>query len=414
MKAHLLSAIIFWSTASIYAGENWPAFRGNHQGHAPESTSVPLSWSTEENIRWKVPVAGKAWSSPIAVGDRCYVTTAVELDSEAKEISLRALALNLADGSTIWDTEVFRMPSGRIHKKNSHASPTPVYEDGRIYVHFGHQGTACLSAEDGKIDWTQNSLSYAPVHGNGSSPIIAGDKLIYSADGNKDPKLIALNKNDGTVAWEKARDVEVRRFFSFSTPLLIDVKGKPQVISACSGAVISYHPETGKEIWRCLYGEGYSVTPRPVFANGLIYASSGFDRAIAYAIRPDGKGDVTDTHVEWTYSKTVPRESSFIVVDDLFYMNDDKGIVTCLDAKTGELHYAERISPEGGYSGSPVYASGHLFFNNGEGVTTVVKPGKTFNKAGENRLGEYGLSTFAVLEDGFLHRTESHLVRIGK
>ena len=238
--------------------------------------------------------------------------------------------------------------------------------------------------------------------------------MIYSADGKEDPLLIALNKHDGSVVWKTPRGLDVRKSFSFCTPLLIEVDGKPQIISPCSGAVVSYDPVNGKEIWRCRYGQGYSVTPRPVYANGLIFASSGFDRAIAHAIDPTGSGDVTDTHLKWTYSKTVPRESSFIVIDDLFYMNDDKGILTCLDSKTGDLHYAERISPEGGYSGSPVYASGHLFFTNGEGVTTVVKPGKKFDKVGENRISEYGLSTFAVISDGFLHRTENHLIRIGK
>ena len=155
------------------------------------------------------------------------------------------------------------------------------------------------------------------------------------------------------------------------------------------------------------------MTPRPVYANGIIYASSGFDRAIVYAIRPDGQGDVTDTHVVWKYEKTVPRESSFILLGDKFFMNDDKGILTCLDAKTGELHYAERINPEGGYSASPVYASGHLFFHSGEGVTTVVKPGSDFERVAENRIDEYGLSSFAVVSDGFIVRTEKHLIRIG-
>lgn len=406
------------SILPLSGAENWPAFRGTSQGHAPESYSVPLQWSSQENIRWKVPVPGKAWSSPVVVGDVCFLTTAIESDDatapDRAKLSLKAMAVKLEDGSLIWETEIFETAAGRIHKKNSHASPTPLYEEGKIFAHFGHNGTACLAADSGKIIWKTSEHSYSPVHGSGSSPVIAGNNLVFSADGKDDPVLIALNKMDGTLNWKTARNLDIRRKFSFCTPLIITVKGNPQIISPCSGAVVSYDPETGKEIWRCRYGEGYSVTPRPVFANGLIYASSGFDRAIAYAIRPDGKGDVTDTHIAWTYSKTVPRESSFIVVGDEFYMNDDKGILTCLDAHNGELHYAERISPEGGYSGSPVYASGHLFFTNGEGVTTVIKPGKTFQKVAENRLDEYGLSTFAVLSDGFLHRTENHLIRIGE
>ena len=415
--------------------EEWPAFRGARQGHAPADAKPPLTWSSTQNIRWKTPIPGKAWSSPIVSGNIAFVTTAVETqlathrnaaessgsDNEKGEgsapktkLSLLALAVRLSDGKVLWKTEVFEAMAGRVHKKNSHASPTPVHEDGKVYAHYGTHGTACLEAATGKILWRQNRLSYQPVHGSGSSPILVGEKVIYSADGAKDPSLIALNKSDGSVAWKKSRVIDVRRKFSFCTPLLIEVNGEPQVISPCSGAVAAYRPDDGEEIWRCRWGEGYSVTPRPVYAHGLIFASSGFDRAVAYAIRTDGSGDVTDSHVAWTYSKTVPRESSFIVVGDEFYMNDDKGVLTCLDAKTGKFHYAERLSPEGGYSASPLFVSGHLFFTNGEGVTTVVKPGPDFEKVAENRLGEYGLSTFAVLSDGFLHRTENHLIRIGK
>lgn len=438
--------------------ENWPSFRGLNQGHAANDVQVPLTWSDSESIKWKVPVDGKAWSSPIVVDGVIYLTTAIETpnpkpkapparpvpeksdpkeeDSDApkggkaakgkgkakpkrptkpdSKLSLRAMALKLDTGQEIWNEELFQLETGRIHKKNSHASPTPLFEKGRIYVHFGHHGTACLNASDGSTIWKRNSLTYKPVHGSGSSPILVGDKLVYSADGATDPKLIALNKSDGTVAWQTPRNIEVRKSFSFCTPLLIEVNGKQQIISPCSGAVVSYHPETGEEIWRCRWGEGYSVTPRPVFAHGLIFASSGFDRANVYAIKPDGKGDVTETHLVWKHSKMVPRESSFIIVGDEFYMNDDKGILTCLDAKTGEQHYVERISPEGNYSASPVYASGHLFFTNENAITTVVKPGKTFNKVAENRIDEYGLSSFAIIKDGFLHRTEKHLFRIGK
>ncbi len=407
--AACLALVSLLGSLQLLHAANWPEFRGSRQGHAPEA-SPPLTWSPEENIRWKTPIPGKAWSSPIAVGDAAYITTAVETDDR---ISLRAMALDLEEGAIRWDTEIFLRDASYTHQKNSHASPTPIYEDGRLYAHFGHLGTACLDATTGEVIWTQESLGYSPVHGNGSSPIIVGPRLIYSADGETDPSLIALNKLDGTVSWVTRREVDVRRPFSFCTPLFIEAAGRGQVISPCSGAVISYDPETGEEIWRARYGEGFSVTPRPVFAHGMIYASSGFMRAIAYAIRPDGTGDVTGSHIAWTYDKTVPRESSFIVVGDEFYMNDDKGVLTCLDARTGEVHYVERMNPEGGYSASPVYAGGHLYFINGEGITTVIRPGKTYTRVAENSIGEYGLSSFAVLGDGFLHRTEDHLIRIG-
>jgi outer membrane protein assembly factor BamB len=340
------------------------------------------------------------------------VTTAV---ASEKGLSLRALALGMADGETLWDQEIFARPEvGEFHKKNSHASPTPIMEDGKLYAHFGHQGTACLNAVDGKVLWKQESLEYPPLHGNGGSPILFEDKLIFSCDGTKDPFIVALNKSTGEIVWKTNRGVEVSRTFSFSTPLAIEVDGRWQIVSPASGAVIAYDPSNGKEIWRCLYGEGYSVVPRPLFAHGLVYVCSGFDSAKLLAIDPAGKGDVTKTHLKWTIDKRIPKESSPIIVGEQLYANDDKGIVSCFDAKSGKQVWQKRIDGGGGYSGSPVYAAGHLFFHNGDGITTVIKPGETFKQVAENKIGEFGLSSFAVVDDGFVIRTESSLLRLRK
>ncbi len=396
---------------STRAADHWPEFRGpTADGHAPDS-KPPIYWSETQNVRWKVPVPGKAWSSPIVAGGRIYLSTAVE---DGEQVSLRALCLDLDRGGLIWEREIFRQNAGPVHKKNSHASPTPIYAEGKLYVHFGHHGTAALNANDGTVLWTQDSLRYPPVHGNGGSPVLHGTKLIFACDGASDPFVVALGATDGRVAWKTERKVEVKSKFSFSTPLVIEVAGKPQVVIPGSGAVVSYDPEDGREIWRYRYGEGYSVVPRPLHRQGIIYVCSGFGRAVLHAVRADGQGDVTDSHLVWSDDKTVPKESSPILVDDLIYYNDDKGVLSCLDAITGKEYYRERLDGRGGYSASPVYAGGHLYFHNGDGITTVVKPGKTFDKVAENQIGEYGLSSFAVLSDGFLLRTENHLVRLGE
>lgn len=401
---------LFLASATPGRAFDWPQFRGpDGQGHAP-GARVPTTWSATENIAWKAGVPGKAWSSPIIVGDRIYLTTAVE---SGRKLSLRTLAVSLSEGSTLWSREVFAKPeAGPYHKKNSHASPTPVHHAGRIYAHFGHHGTACLRASDGEVLWKQESLDYPPLHGNGGSPIVLEDMLIFSCDGTQNPFMVALSLETGKVRWKTPREVEVSRKFSFSTPLAIQVNGQWQVISPASGAVISVDPDNGKEIWRCRYGEGYSVVPRPVFAHGLVYVCSGFNTATLYAIDPTGRGDVTGTHVRWSEARRVPKESSPIVVGDHLYFNDDKGILSCLEAKTGRELWQKRIDGSGGFSASPVYAGGHLFFHNGEGVTTVIRPAASFQKVAENRIGEYGLSSFAVAGDGFVIRTEDHLLRI--
>lgn len=414
MTSRILSAILIVTglpnLVPAAKADSWPQFRGAlAEGHAPEA-SPPTLWSETKNIRWKVPVAGQAWSSPIVSGDSIYVTTAAV---DGDNLSLRALSFDLKSGSLLWDREVFQVATGAIHKKNSHASPTPIFEADRLYVHFGNHGTACLSATNGEVLWTQTSLPYSPVHGSGGSPVLYEDRLIFSCDGAEAPFVVALAKADGSILWKKPREIEVKNPFSFCTPLVIKEAGEAQVILPGSGAVVSYRPGDGSEIWRCRYGEGFSVVPRPVYHDGIVYVCSGFNRAILYAIRIDGTGDVTDTHVLWTDDKAVPKESSPIVVDDLLFVNDDKGILSCFDAKTGKEHYRERLDGEEGYSASPVYAGGHLFFHNGSGVTTVIKPAITFQKVAENRLGEYGLSSFAVVGDGFIIRTQSSLIRVG-
>ena len=399
------------STSSINAKADWPEFRGSsYVGHALKS-DVPLRWSDRDNIRWKVKVPGNAWSTPVVAGGHIFVTTAV---TKQNDLSLQARCYNLTSGEQIWEREAFKVEDGRIHKKNSHASPSPIYEKGRLYVHYGHNGTACIDARDGKVLWKQTGLPYKPVHGNGGSPLLFGNQLFFSCDGAEAPFVAALDKYTGRVVWKIPRNVEVSRPFSFSTPLPIEVDGKPQIIIPGSGAVVAYHPKEGSEIWRFRYGEGYSVVPRPVYYKGMIYVCSGFNQANLFAIKVDGRGDVTDTHLVWSEQKTIPKESSPIIVDDQLYLNDDKGVLTCFDAATGAVHYRERLDGKGGYSASPVYASGHLFFHNGDGTTTVIKPGKNFEKVAENKLNAFGLSSLAVTNDGFIVRTEGHLWRISE
>jgi outer membrane protein assembly factor BamB len=388
--------------------ENWTQFRGpDGQGHSSE-TGLPVRWSATENVAWRVEIEGEGWSAPIFENGRLYLTAAVP---QGSDFSLRALCLNADDGATLWTTEVFResgSSSPSIHTKNSHASPTPLLSDGRLYVHFGHEGTACLDL-DGKIVWRNNELRYPPVHGNGGSPVLVGDVLVFSCDGASDPFVVALDAADGHVRWKTPRRNEALKYFSFSTPLVLESGGQSQIISPASNMVGAYDPRTGRELWRVQY-DGYSVIPRPVAAHGLIFISSGYEDPVVLAIREGGAGDCTKTHVAWTLGRGAPHTPSLLVVGDELYMVSDIGVATCVDARTGEVHWQERL--EGDFSASPLFAEGRVYFQNEDGVGYVVAAAPQFKLLAQNDLAERTLASYAVGDKALFIRSQRHLFRI--
>ncbi|MFP6874647.1 MAG: PQQ-binding-like beta-propeller repeat protein [Verrucomicrobiales bacterium] len=400
---------------------DWPKFRGPTGDGNARVKSLPLKWSATGNVRWKVSVPGKGWSSPVLAGGRIYLTTAVaagnDQDANGADRELRALCLEAASGKVVWDTGIFRQDgksAPRIHNKNSHASPTPIIEGGRVYVHFGHMGTACLDLA-GKVLWRQDELSYPPLHGNGGTPVIFNDLLIYSADASRSPFIVALHKETGKVAWRKARSkMPVTRKFSFSTPTLIRVAGKMQLISPASGAVFSYDPSSGEELWHVRYAQGYSVIPKPVMHNNMIFIGTGYDQPNVLGIRVDAqsRGDVTDTHLEWEITKRAPHTPSMLVVDGLLYFISDGGIASCVDPDDGDVIWQERAA--GPMSASPVYSGGRIYFLDEKGVCTVIRAGRKFEILATNDIGERSLASFAVGEGVIYIRTEKNLFRIGE
>ena len=312
----------------------------------------------------------------------------------------------------LWDREVFAGPgieAQPLHRKNSPASPTPLLADGRVYVHFGHHGSACLDRE-GRILWRNNELRYDPVHGNGGSPVLAGDLLISHADGAKDPFVIALDRKTGAVRWRTARTVRPKQTFSFATPLLVGEGAAAQLISPASGAVAALDPRDGRELWHVRYGGGFSVVPRPVAGHGLVFVATGYARADLLAIRLGGSGDVTDTHVAWRTTKGAPLTPSLVLDGDELYGVSDMGVATCWDARTGTVHWQEKL--EGGYSASPLLADGRIYFQNENGLGTVLAVGREFRRLATNPLGERTLASYAVTGRALLIRTESRLYRI--
>jgi outer membrane protein assembly factor BamB len=294
--------------AAAASAADWTDFRGpGGQGHA-EVKGLPVEWSPTKNVAWKRAVPGLGWSSPVIANGQVIVTSAVPVGGDSKDLSLRALAYDAKTGEPTWDVELFLQKgetAPKIHGKNSHASPTAVVHGERIYVHFGHQGTACVDLS-GKVLWRNQDLSYPPVHGNGGTPALVNDLLVYSADGANDPFVAALEQASGQLRWKSLRVSDAPKKFSFSTPLVISVDGQPQVISPGSNSVGAFDPRTGEEIWRVRY-QGYSVIPRPIYAGGLLFIGTGYDSPSVIAIRPGGKGDVTDERLVWTVKKGAPH-----------------------------------------------------------------------------------------------------------
>jgi len=398
--------------SAVDAAEDWPEFRGPTGQGISRAKNVPIHWSATSNVVWKTAIPGEGWSSPALADGKVFLTTAV---TDSTGTSLRAVCIDAKDGRIQWNVEVFRPDAGatgEIHKKNSLASPTPIVSAGRVFVHFGHMGTAALDLS-GKIMWRQSTLKYSPVHGNGGSPVLVGDALVFNCDGNSDPFVAALDVKTGNVLWNAPRNTTAKNKFSFSTPLPIAVNGATQIISPASAFVSALQPADGREIWRVRYPEGFSLIARPVFAHGLVFVSSGYMRPIMYAIKPAGaKGDATDTHIVWSHAKGAPNTSSPVVVGDELYFISDSGIATCLDARTGKQYWSERVG--GGYSASPVLAEGRIYFQNEEGVGAVLKAGKTFQVLAKNDLGERTLASPAVTDGTIYLRSQSHLWRIGK
>ncbi len=364
-------------------------------------------------MAWKQAIPGVGWSSPVLAEGKLYLTTAV--GKEGEPVSLRALCVDAADGHIVWNTEVLEPEADvakEMHSKNSLASPTPIVDGDRLFVHFGHMGTAALDL-DGKVIWRQTSLGYHPQHGNGGSPELVGDSLVFSCDGLEKPFVVALDRTSGDVRWKTDRNTKAVKTFSFCTPLVIEVDGKKQIILPGSGFVGAYDPADGREVWRVNYGEGYSVVPRPVFADGLIFVASGFNRPVLYAIDPKGAdGDATEGHVAWTKDKGAPLTPSVLVVGDDLYCVSDNGVATCVDARTGKVVWTKRLG--GDFSASPVLAEGRIYFQNEAGVTTVIKAGKEFESLATNDLGERTLASPVPIDGGMILRSEGNLWRIGK
>lgn len=419
MKSQIRTAIVtlvFASPLTLTADEastnEWLQFRGV-QG-VSTAKGIPVKWGMKDGVAWKKKLPGKGWSSPVITEGKVIMTYSHQ---EGEKVTLGVVALDVKTGDVRWNRELFTPEpeeAKKRHSKNGLASATPYIEGEVIFAHFAHMGTAALKVADGGVIWKQEGVKYTPVHGTGSSPVVADGVVVFNADGKSDPVIVGLDQKTGNVKWKTPRDQQVKKNFSFGTPLVLKIDGRTQVISQASGKVSAYDPKDGSEIWKVRYGEGYSVVPRPIYANGLIYVATGFDRAYLLAIKPQGaKGDVTDTHVVFKEGKFIPKTPSFVESKGYLYLVDDTGSMTCRDAKSGEMKWREKVP--GNFSSSPVLVGDKLYLATEDGVAYVaeVSPegGKIlFELEMEDRI----FASPAVIDDALFIRSEGFLWKIGK
>ena len=404
--ARLGSLLAFALLAAAAAAQDWPQFRGPTGQGISDDPNVPFVWSATEQLAWKQPIPGRGWSSPVVAGDRVWLTTAVTTGNAA---ALRLLALDFATGREALSVDVATLDRDGFsaNAKNSEATPTPIVSGDRVFVHFGATATAAVST-GGRILW-KTRLPHVNQHGQGSSPALVGDLLVINCDGFDDAYVVALEAATGRTRWRRSRRAPFSQ--AYSTPLEILAGASPQIVTVGASYTTALDPATGRELWRVFYRDGFSNVPRPVFAHGLVFITTGFQQPSLIAVRPDGAGDVTKTHVAWSTSRAVPLTPSPIVVGDTLYMVSDIGIASALDARTGELRWVQRLG--GNYAASPVAAGGRIYFVSEEGVTTVIAAGPEFRVVARNMLDEVVLASPAIARGSIVLRSDRHVYRIG-
>jgi outer membrane protein assembly factor BamB len=394
----------------LLAAEHWNQFRGPRGDGQAGSASLPLQWSESQNVAWKTAIHGKAWSSPVVWGEQIWMTSATE---DGKQ--LFAICVDAATGRIVHDLTVFEIAEPMFcYPYNSYASPTPVVEEGRLWVHFGSAGTACLDTASGQVLWTRQDLPCDHWRGPGSSPIIFRDLLIVNFDGYDLQYVVALDKHTGKTVWKADRtidygtdDGDMKK--AYCTCTVFEHQGRLQLVSPAAVGTVAYDPLTGKELWKVHHG-GYNAAARPLYSHGMVIINIEGGLKLL-AVRPDGAGDVTKSHIVWTCNRQTPTRPSQLIVQDHLYMVNDQGIVTCLDIKTGEPVWTERMG--GRHSASPIYANGRIWLFDEENKSRVIEANPSeFRLLAVNPLDAGCMASPAVIGDALIVRTKTHLYRI--
>lgn len=422
-----VATLLTITALSTVNAENWNQYRGPNGNGISRAANLPIEFSETKNVRWKVSIHDRGWSSPAVWGDMIWLTTARADGSE-----LFAVCVDFETGDIIHDIKVFDVSNPKVGwpGQNTYADPTPVVEEGRVYVHYGKYGTACLDTKTGEKLWERRDFQIDHMIKPASSPMVDGDMLFLNYDGIDIQFTVALDKNTGETIWKKGRVVpstvpsreeklgelakdtgkppDHRKAYGTST--IIEHEGRRQLISPAGEVTYSYDPETGEELWHVVHeGWGWNSACRPIYANGLVYFTEGASNYMV-AVDPSGTGGVTKSHVVWGTGDRMPNMSSPVVVGDLlFIMNDKGGSMTCLDAKTGERIWRNRIPGGGTHWASPLYADGKIYVTSKNGSVVVISAARELEVLAENELEAEFIASPAVVGDALLLRSETHL-----
>ena len=424
-----LCATICLALLATVNAEDSLQWRGTDgQGHS-QAKNLPITWSETSNVVWKTEIPGRGWSTPVIQGDEIWLTTAMEFPADEKKaaerlktntgdqpltvlerVELRALCVDRKSGQIKTNVVLIDKHDPQwVHKLNSYASPSPVLEGERLYACFGSYGSACLNTRSGEVVWTNQDLEVMHENGPGGSPVVIGDRVILHMDGSDKQFIAALDKASGKLAWKTERSGEMESNpqlrKSYGTPLVLTLGGKQQIVSPATNWLYGYDPKDGTELWKLPYGElGFSLTPRPVVGNGRLYMATGFGRGQMLAIELDG----SEPKILWRYKQGIPTmPSPLLVGNELYFVNDNSGILTCLDTETGKEVYRQRLG--GNYSSSPMEAEGRIYIGNREGSMFVIQAGREYKLLAENKLpGAFYASPVAVDNQLFL-RTDQAL-----
>lgn len=407
------------------AQADWPEYRGPWaNGHAaapgdPKPLGLPLAWSETEHVQWKTPIPERGWSTPVIWDRQIWLTAATE---DGRDFS--ALCVEAETGKVLCNEKLFHCATPEVlgNSVNCYASPSPVIEPGRVFVHFGSYGTACLDTKDFKVLWQRTDLPCRHFRGPGSSLVLFKELLILTMDGIDVQYLVALDKQTGRTVWktdrtadwndllpdgQPARAGDMRK--AFCTPIFIDVAGGTQMVSVGSKAAYAYDPANGRELWK-LKTEGHSIASRPLYGHGLVFLATGSGKSEFLALHPEVRGEVPGSNVVWRTTRGAPKMASPLLVDDLLFLLAENGVMRCLEATTGNEFWQERIGGE--YYASPLYADGLIYCFSQEGKATVLKAGRKFEIMATNTLADGFMASPAVDGRALILRTRKHLYRI--